>query len=370
MLLQVIHIFFEQELLADAIIPYRYLLNVSFALFVCILSMLVFIIFYLLYYLSRTTKRRHLINLFSDLISELILCETQSELEDVLISPGIQKTTVPWFSKPFGRKVLLHELVTIHKSISGKGAENIRWFFEQVHLQDDCLHHLQSKKWQRKAAAIQQLAEMNQQQALRRIYRATNSKNHYVRTEAQVAIVKLTGFRGLRFLNVITHPLTQWQQLCLLRELSQSADYETAKLVQWLGSKNETVVELSLRLIKIYSCFELHDEVARCLQHASPVIRTAAIDTLLEIASDNTAQYLVQAFDKASKSERLAILSALQQVGTSEQIPFLKQLLHQSDAAIKNAAQLLLAKLQVPEIATMNLPYAILMGSTSKADVA
>lgn len=60
---------------------------------------------------------------------------------------------------------------------------------------------------------------MDQKNLLTKIYRETNSKNEFVRSEAQIAIIYMTGFNGLRFLDVISYPLTLWQQIKLLEQL-------------------------------------------------------------------------------------------------------------------------------------------------------
>jgi HEAT repeat protein len=359
------HIAIGEPVMAKALIPYQYLMDVSVLLFSAVLSLLVFIIFYLLYYLNRAAKRKYLVAIYSDVISEIILCDTQTELEETIAQPYIQKVRSKWFSKPFGRRILIQELVKIHKTISGKGAENIRWFFEHIELQNDCLRNFESKKWNRKASAIQQLAEMKQEKFLAKIYRATNSKNRYIRTEAQIAIVKLTGFKGLRFLNVITHPLTQWQQLCLLRELSFEASYDAEKIKQWLQSKNKTVVEFSLRLIKNYVCFELYNEVANCIQHSSGTVRLQAIHTLLEIATEETPDLLKENFDKMEENEKLCILTALGNIGGDEHAPFFSSLQYEN-AAVKNAATVILKKHRTT---TANV-YLLQNDVERKADVA
>jgi hypothetical protein len=359
------HIIPGKAVLAKNLIPYQYLMDVSFLLFTTVLSLLGFIIIYLLYYLNRTAKRKYLVAVYSDLISEIILCETPAELDETLTQPYVQAIRSKWFAKSFGRKILIGELVKIHRTISGRGAENIRWFFDRFELQADCLQNFESQKWNRKASAIQQLAEMKQLKYLTKIYKATNSKNRYVRTEAQVAIVKLTGFKGLRFLNVIAHPLTQWQQLCLLRELSLEASCDPEKIKQWLQSKNETVVEFALRLIKTYVCFELHNEVAQCLQHASGRVRLQAIYALEEIAGEETARLLKENFERADLNEKLLLLAALEKTGGEEQLPFFSSLLQNENAAIKNAASLLLKKYRITAASVYKLP-----GDEFKADVA
>lgn len=345
--------------------PSWFFLDVSFLLLTTVMLVLAFIIFYLLYYLSNASKKRELIYQYSNIIAEVILCETSQELQQVIAQPHVQETFQRWLSKPVGRKILISELVKIHKTISGQGADNIRWMYEHFSLVEDSLHNFASYKWHRKAVAIQQLAEMKQVKYLTRIYKATDSKNKWIRTEAQIAIVKLTGFKGLRFLNIITHPISQWQQLCLLRELIMDNEYDSENLKTWLYSNNDSVVEFTLRLIKKFMCFELQDNVANCLYHKACNVREAAIITLMEIAAEEAPWLLQQRFPGASNKERLLILSFLKEKGVNEQIPFLEDLLSHEDGSIKIAAHA--ALLRISQSAS-NI-YS-LQGSERKADVA
>lgn len=360
-----IHIPPIQFFFGKALMPSWFFLDVSFLLLTTVMLVLAFIIFYLLYYLSNASKKRELIYQYSNIIAEVILCETDQELQEVIAQPHVQETFQRWLSKPVGRKILISELVKIHKTISGQGADNIRWMYEHFDLVEDSLHNFASYKWHRKAVAIQQLAEMKQEKYLTRIYKATDSKNKWIRTEAQIAIVKLTGFKGLRFLNIITHPISQWQQLCLLRELIMDNEYDSENLKTWLYSNNDSVVEFTLRLIKKFMCFELQDNVANCLYHEAWNVREAAITTLTEIATEEAPWLLQQRFPDASHKEKLLILSFLKQKGVNEQISFLKDLLSHEDGSIKIAAHAALMKISQSASNIYSLP-----GSERKADVA
>jgi len=361
-----IHILTTNYFFAKTLLPSRFFFDVSFLLLTTVMLVLVFIVFYLFYYLNRTSKKTEIVRLYSDIISEIILCETDEELKEVIAQLDAQKIITHWFAEPVGRKILIQELVKIHKTISGKGADNIRWMYEHFGLVEDSLNDLASHKWHRKAVAIQQLAEMKQIKYLTKIYKATNSKNKWIRTEAQIAVVKLTGFKGLRFLNIISHPISQWQQLCLLRELVMDHEYSSSNLKSWLCSTNDSVVEFTLRLIKKFMCFELQKEVVGCLYHKADNVREAAISTLTEIAADETPWLLQERFASASRKEKLLILSVLKERGVEEQGSFFRDLLCHEDTRIKTAARAALMRIAESASNIYNLPN----GVEQKADVA
>ncbi|HEU4902714.1 MAG TPA: hypothetical protein VFT06_07970, partial [Flavisolibacter sp.] len=261
--------------------------------------------------------------------------ESDNELADTLAQFRQNEGNSRLLTKPFARKILIKELVKTTDSISGKAAENLRWLYEELALGSDSFRSFQTGAWHRKAAAIQHLAEMQQSNYLVRIYRETNNKNPFIRTEAQLAVVKMTGFKGLRFLTIVSHAISQWQQLSLLSHL-QEGEAEEENIKSWLNQKNDSVVEFALRLVEHYRCYDLHDDVIACLQHVSPAIRLQALEALKEIHNDTTAKALVHHFPMAAREEKLCILALLcETTAGTDELDFLTSLLNGEDEAIR-----------------------------------
>ena len=227
------------------------------------------------------------------------------------------------------------ELAETCKKLSGNSAENVQWLFEKTGLGKDLFNQLNDKRWYLKAEAIQQMASLNQHKQLRKIYYYTNHPNLLVRMDAQVAIINLTGFKGLRFLKVISHPITVWQQLQLLNELSRQNPDNFESLSQWLTSSNETVVEFALRLVGIYQRYEQYENVVNCLSHASIHIQEHAVSTLCQIHLEDTASLYVSHYHSLEKPVQFMIIQFLKDIGTDAEIPFLRSILNHPDNSFK-----------------------------------
>lgn len=280
-------------------------------------------------------KKAAIRHLLSDLIAETVVAETPQEVEATLAA--FRTANDKLLQTPFARRVLIRELVKTKDDISGSSAENLRFLFEALELDKDCYRQFLSKQWHKKAKAIQQLAEMQQSRYLVKIYRETNHANSFVRTEAQLAVVKLTGFKGLRFLNIVRHPVSQWQQLSLLNQLKEGSGTES-DIRNWLSSSNPTVVEFALRLTELYKCYGLHSEVVTCLQHPSAVVRLQALHALREVYNDSTTAALLHHFTRAGQQEQHAIVDMLGEIGTADEICFLTALLGSSDESLRYRA--------------------------------
>lgn len=315
------------------VVPYMWVLDAAFCFALVVVGMFLFILCFLYRSQRKARHKTELRKLFSDLIAETVICDTPEEVKETL--QQFLAANKALLDKAFPRKILTREIVKTKDSISGKSAANLCTLFEELSLDKDTFAHFGSSQWHRKASAIQRLAEMQQTKYLLKIYRETNNQNSLVRTEAQIAVVKLTGFKGLRFLNIVSHPVSQWQQLSLINQL-QEGEAEEDKIKAWLLSKNETVVEFALRLVEIYKCFGLHNEAATCLQHSSAVVRTQALHALKEIGDDTTATFLLQAFPTVTKAEQITILEMLADTATGRNVlTFLTSLLKNDDKAIR-----------------------------------
>ncbi|QNA46191.1 HEAT repeat domain-containing protein [Lacibacter sediminis] len=305
-------------------------LMLAMFIFIAIITVVIFfILVYLIRRTARSYRRAQLRETYSSLISELALCETENELQEFLALSSTQEQLHLLLNDAYSRKVLVSELLKTVKNMSGTAALNICWFYEKAGLDNDSLTRLQEGAWHVKARAIQELSGLQQKKYITKIYRLTNHPDELVRNEARTAVVKLTGFDGLRFLDVVSYPLTEWQQLCLLYELSLHGSRAFEQAPRWLQSKNNSVVEFTLRLVEVYKLYELYPNVIACLHHPAKIVRKKALAALNEIYDSTANELLVEMYTKEDADVQVQILKLLQEHGgEAEQFFLLQQLIH------------------------------------------
>ena len=333
------HLYYAgKQLLLDVVVqPWHLLLGMFFFILI-IAGVILFILLYLVRRGRRTARRLQLRELYSELISELAVCETEDELYAFMQQPSTKEILYRLLGDGFARKVLITELLKTARSMSGSAASNVCWFYAQADLDKDSLDRLQHGAWHVKARAIQELSGLRQRKQITKIYRLTNHPDELVRNEARTAVVKLTGFEGLRFLDVITYPITAWEQLCLLHELSFHKAESFTQIDRWLNSNNNSVVEFALRLIEVYKLYDLHPQVIRCLSHPSVAVRKKAINALNEIYQPDAAAHLINQFHTEEKELQLLILQLFEVHATENELPFLLQCLSHAATEVKAAA--------------------------------
>jgi len=203
--------------------------------------------FMLLYILRRAAIERRNARwrgYFATLIQNAIDWE-DGDCRPLEVSPQVNRC----LRRRAARELLTAELMTGKKSLSGTAGENIVRLYAMLELDADSLQKLGRQAWHSKAQGVQELALMEQRQHVARIYRLTNHRNDIVRMEAQAAIAQLYGFEGLRFLDEIARPISQWQQIHLLRVLSRVPGSPSADLRRWLRSPNPSVRDFARKLV-------------------------------------------------------------------------------------------------------------------------
>ncbi len=285
-------------------------------------------------YFFQERVRKHL----EPLISYIIMEETTEGLE-------IPRNVVTILKNPFAIQFTIDEIISCKKNFSGIVALQLVELYERLGLKKYSLNKIKNKRWYVKARGIQELYLMEQKEHLKTIYHNTNSKNEFVRMEAQTGVIHLTGFPGLRFLDVISYPITEWQQLKLLEQLRQFPDKEdiSEKIPNWLLSKNATVVVFVLKLVDEYQYFSLRNEVINCLVHPEQTVRSQAFKTVLRLEDERTSMVLLGYFNKEPYRNQSYILDALKPIASEKETGFLTGLLDHPNDLIKLKAAIVLA---------------------------
>jgi len=298
------------------------------------LTLLVCMIFALLHKNKRDKTQHRWLSKTNVLITKAIFFDDEENSEFKI---PINRRVTELLKNPLFRQTLINELVISSKSISGTSAENLSLLYKQLDLNKDSLTNLQKNSWHKKAKAIQELAIMYQTEFSPQLYQLTNDKNEFIRMEAQISIVKFHGFDGLKFLSEITYPISEWHQINLLKELSAVSAADFKGIDTWLKSANHSVIVFALKLCASYYQFDQYSNIVGCLIHSNPKIRLQAINCLKEIYDDHTSLELIRIYQVQPTSLKLAILKALQKIGSEESISFLQGQLDSGNNQIKIA---------------------------------
>ena len=304
-----------------------------------------FVVLLIIYINLYTKKRAYFFTL--KIQSELEVWVSQAILDELETGETFHIPTSFFriLKKSSAKQFVIDELIKTKTNLTGNAAKNIITLYETLDLKKESLTKLKKSKWYLQAKGIHELYSMEQMDTLKKIYKNTNSSNEFVRMEAQTGVINMTGFDGLRFLDLVSYPITEWQQIKLLDQLH--AVQETGQLVthipKWLSSANDTVIVFALKLTDEYQVFSAHNTVVKCLEHPNTSVAAQAIKTLVRIANDSTAKILTNYYPQAKFTNQLIVLDALTSIASVEEAWFLIALLDDENDIIKLKAGRVLA---------------------------
>lgn len=229
------------------------------------------------------------------------------------------------------RQYAINQLISTKKNLIGLAGRNIVWLYEKMGLKADSLAKFRSPVWHIKAAGIYELYMMEQQDMQTAIARHTNHRNAYVRIEAQTAVLAFAGFDGLTFLDTLTRPMNDWQQLKLIEQLTPLDPGNLEHLSIWLNAGNPDVVLFALKLAGLYQQMQVLHDVIILLKDHREKLREQVIKTLVRVGDETTPSILIQRYAIETTGNRKTILKSLESMATDNELPFLSTLLEQGD---------------------------------------
>jgi hypothetical protein len=309
------------------------------AFFAVITTIVVGMIYVFLYQKKRRFfVKKRISEILDEWISEALLEE--GEIGHTHVTPEL----LDYFVKEKNRQFAIDRLVAVKKNITGLAARNIIRLYEQLDLRQVSLHKFHDDAWYVKAKGIYELYMMGQKDMAAEIAKHTNATDGFVRTEAQTATMAFFGFEGLNFLNTLTYPLNDWEQVKVLEQLQALDPEDMPDLPKWLQSSNDYVVLFALKLAEIYYQLHSHDYVLPCLEHADERLRRQAIITISRIANEDTPGILLKRYGLETRLNQRMILQQLSRIGTDEEAGFLLQQLKNVDYLLKLESARTLAK--------------------------
>ena len=301
-------------------------------------TMVAMIYIYLYQKKRRYFVKKRISEILDEWISEALLEET--EIEHTHVTPEL----LDYFVKEKNRQYAIDQLISVKKNITGVAGRNIIRLYEQLELKHDSLNKFRDSTWYIRAKGIYELYMMGQKDMQHEIVKYTNNKDEFVRTEAQTATMAFSGFDGLGFLNTLTYPLNDWEQVKILEQLHSIDPEDMPDLPQWLQSGNDYVVLFALKLAEVYYQLHAHDYVLPCLDHADERIRKHAIITISRIANEDTPGVLVSKYRNEISSNQRIILQQLGRIATDNELGFLLEQLRNEDDLLKLESARVLVK--------------------------
>jgi hypothetical protein len=321
-------------------------LQTELIIFTIIFSCTVCVIFFTSYFSSLLIQRREdeikrIRDKKESLLVRLLFEDNSDEFNDEILAgynefkPIGKGNRLGTKKRKLLRQIMIDEMLKMKKNLSGAGVEDLYTLYDKLGLHEDSYNKLASKKYQLMILGIRELSEMNCKTYYRSIYRCTNHAHEDVRIEAQLAVVRLFGVKGLKFLSRVTYTISEWQQMTLLHLLNNMKNEKPKGIETWFKSENISVIIFSLRLAEKYNCFEFLKEIQEFLHHSNDTVKIQSVFCMKNIYDENSELLLTAYYRIVTNPVKMIMLDVLKSLASEQSIPFLYQQLADDDAEIR-----------------------------------
>lgn len=187
--------------------------------------------------------------------------------------PRLRRFRLKYLSNSLFRAVFLKSLITLHKNIIGESSDRLGLLYRELQLKKFTVHKLQSSSWNLVAQGIGELADIGTKEDIRFIRPFVNHKNPLLRSEAQVALLKLESEMPFSFLNELLEALSEWQQMHLVHAAENTDLKKMPDFSRWLHNKEESIVIFCIRMISQFDQRQAAERLISLLKPPYPSMR-------------------------------------------------------------------------------------------------
>lgn len=238
-------------------------------------------------------------------------------------------------SRPSLRPLFSRQLCQARKDLKGEAGINLQRLYEAFGLDRDALRRLNSRQWHRRAAAVKELYLMDQHRYLSQIEPLTRHSNEYLRMEAQTCLLQFLGPEGLRFLDGLSLPVSEWQQIQLLGQLQEMHPEEIPGLETFLASPNPSVRRFALKLTGTFQQRSLLNRAGLLLRDPVAAVQRDALRCLRHFYDQDVAQLLLESYWYLPRDARREALELLGRMEHPRLQDFLIERLHDPEPELR-----------------------------------
>lgn len=305
--------------------------------------LLSFVIIILILYLKilrnniRVKKSRNI--KYTNIAEKLLVEFLYSEEEATALSKSqirIIRHFKKGLSSKYKRKIIIKTFIKLTNEISGNMIVLMHKLYDEIGLLKFAYKKLRSKKWHIIALGIRDIRQFKVKKAHTHITKFNNHPREEVRREAHLYFIELFGYEGLNFLDDLELPLSEWDQIQLLRKIEKIDNNEILDITKWLKSENDYVVIFMLTIVKLYNRLETKDILLEKLTDENLDVRLKATEVLTHFEVVEAKEILKNKFDTLTLKEKLAFFDLLEKTATENDSVFVIDHISSSNFEIKH----------------------------------
>ncbi len=297
---------------------------------------------FMLIFKAKKNREEQLVKEYEPIIAEQLtslLFEKERDEIKALSEEEIQ-TIFPasLLGKPIFQRVLIEKIIGLNKKMKGDFKGKLKALYQKLGLVKVTMANIESKRWDRVAAGLVQINEMDLIEALPEVKKFANSPNFHVRSQAVGTLLNLMEKMDLTFLKDQKYPLSSWQQMNYLRIIKFLYLQKELQMVNLFDSENQSVRLFGYKLVRLLGRYDLLENVEINAPNASDEEKIEIIKTYEALGAHMQADFVNGCLQSENPNLQKAAIQAVGIIGDEESALILERLLKlQPDFPLKMA---------------------------------
>jgi len=309
---------------------YTFPIIILFLVLIIVLIINITLVLLVMYFTNkRKNHKERYIRIYRNSYEEVLSSYLFGEIEWDLALLKFKK-----LKKPLNRKILTEVLLIFKENLRGEMDSQIPQIFMKLGLEQDSLKLAKSYFYHKRIEGLKALTNLDPENAKEIIPNYLNDSHFRVRTEAQIAYVRLFPEKPFEFLKTLTSPFPRWTQLSSFY-IFRLYLIPIPAFVDYLDSEIPTVRNFSLRMIIFFQQLENASAIYALLDSPFEMTRFLSIRAVNDLRLYEGKQKIKNMFQSETGNNKLEIIKTLKNIGDAEDFDFLESIIHSGSISLK-----------------------------------
>lgn len=232
--------------------------------------------------------------------------------------------------KELYRKVLIDQIIRLSKKLRGDSNTKLRVLFRKLELPKTTAELLNEKQWDSKVSALVQINEMALMEFLPAVREQVNSANFYIRSQATTTLLHLSEEVNLSFLTELSYPLSEWQQMNLVRTIKYLYSDRKLHIDALFTAENDSVRLFGIKLVRHLGRIDYLERILSLVESNKPDELLEIIETFKQVGAPLQLDKISKFMQHEDPKVRLSMAGAIGTVGDESSMPLIYQALNAS----------------------------------------
>ena len=201
------------------------------------------------------------------------------------------------------RRVFVASLIELHKNLQGESAKCLELLYKDLGFKKFAIKQINKGRWFTKALAFLELSQFDEKEAADTILKYSDHENKILRDEAQFALIRLLGIKGLMFVPKVKTIMSDWQQLRIMEQLKRMHRDEIPSFRPWLTNSNFSVVVFGLKLITYFNQVDAEPDIIKLFDHEEDKVKQNALIAVGKLQLEDVSPKIMEYYGRFESTE-------------------------------------------------------------------